>query len=103
MFDNMRDKSDSNATSDLLWDHFFKDRKPKKTGVTRCPLVGLGYRFVSIYETDDRSTHFLHVERMGVHTPASLLSQAVQMNVLASKFGIDSHDGMDVGPVLGWT
>jgi hypothetical protein len=101
MFENMKNRSGWNATGDLLWGYFFTDRIPKKLEPLAAHLVELGYRFVSVYETDDRSTHFLHVERVEAHTPASLFKQTAVMNALASKFGVDSYDGMDAGPVPG--
>jgi len=99
MFDDMRRESGWNATGDLLWGYFFTDPKLDKLKPLAAHLVSLGYRFVSIYETDDRSTHFLHVERVEAHTPASLFEHTARMNALASEFGIASYDGMDVGPV----
>lgn len=101
MFWNMKNKSGWNATGDLLWGYFFTDVKPKKLEPLAAHLVELGYRFVSIYETDDRSTNFLHVERVEAHTPASLFILNAQMNALASQFDVDSYDGMDVGPLTG--
>ena len=78
---------------------FSQIRNPQKLEPLAHHLSELGYRFVSIYETDDRSTHFLHVERIETHTPTSLLKHTLQMNALAEQFGIDCYDGMDVGPL----
>jgi Regulator of ribonuclease activity B len=99
MFANMKNKSGWNTSGELLWGYFFTDPQPQKLEPLAAHLVELGYRFVSIYETDDRSTHFLHVERIEAHTPASLFSLNTQMNALAMKFAVASYDGMDVGPV----
>src|SRR5258708_22085583 len=93
MLANMQNKSGWNATGDLRWGYFFTDPEPTKLTPLVAHLVILGYRFVSIYETDDGSTHFLHVERVEAHTPASLLNHTPQMNTLASKFGVESYDG----------
>ena len=98
MFENMTCKSGWNATGNLVWGYFFTDSKPKKLQPLAAHLIKRGYRFVSIYETDDRSTHFLHVERVEAHTPISLLKLNAEMNALALQFGVDSYDGMDVGP-----
>ena len=97
MFEDMRNKSGWNTEGDLLWSYFFTDRNPKKLEPLAAHLVGLGYDFVSIYETDDRSTHFLHVERVERHTPESLFGHTTKMNELGEQFSIDSYDGMDVG------
>ncbi len=99
MFDNMQNKSGWNATGDLLWGYFFTDPNPNKLRPLADHLIDIGYRFVSIYETDDRSTHFLNVECIEAHTPASLFNHTSQMNTLASQFGVESYDGMDVRPV----
>ena len=99
MFSDMRNKSGWNATGDLLWGYFFTDPDPSKLAPLAQHLVNLGYRFVSIYETDDQSTHFLHVERVEAHTPNSLFEHTAQMNTLAEQFGLASYDGMDVGLV----
>lgn len=95
----MREKSSWNTSEDLLWGYFFTDRNPQKLEPLAAHLTKLGYSFVSIYETDDRSTHFLHVERVETHTPVSLYENTAQMNALAEQFGVDTYDGMDVGPV----
>lgn len=99
MFQNMQSKSGWNTDGDLLWGYFFNDRNPKNLEPLGAHLTKLGYRFVSIYETDDGSTNFLHVERIEAHTPTSLFALNTQMNELAEKLGVESYDGMDVGPV----
>ena len=99
MFTNMRNKTGWDTSGDLLWGYFFVDREPKKLEPLATHLMELGYRVVSIYETDDRSTHFLHVERIETHTPDSLFERNAELNMLATSFGVDNYDGMDVGPV----
>jgi hypothetical protein len=59
----------------------------------------MGYREVALYRTDDRSTYFLHVERVERHTPVSLHARNQELDALAKRHGIDAYDGMDVGPV----
>src|SRR5688572_17151049 len=56
----------------LLWGYFFTDPDPKKLKPVADWLSSNGYRFVAIYPTGDRSTYFLHVERVERHTPESL-------------------------------
>ena len=96
MFRSMKNESGWNINGHLLWGYFFTDRNPQRLEPLAQHLSELGYRFVSIYETDDRSTHFLHVERIETHTPISLLKHTIQMNVLAKQFAVDSYDGADV-------
>ena len=99
MFSNIRNESGWNTAGDLLWGYFFVDQEPTKLEPLGAYLVKLGYHLVSIYETDDKSTHFLHVERVETHTPDSLSARNAELNALAVKFGVESYDGMDVGPV----
>lgn len=99
MFRNMKNESGWNINGDLLWGYFFTDQNPQRLEPLAQHLSKLGYRFVSIYETDDRSAHFPHVERIETHTPISLLKHPMQMNALAKQFGVASYDGMDVGPL----
>jgi len=99
MFWNMKNRSGWDVDGNLLWGYFFTDPNPIKLEPLATHLVGMGYRLISIYETDDRSTYFLHVERVETHTPSSLLKHTIEMNALAVKFGVASYDGMDAGPV----
>jgi len=101
MFSNMRRETKWNVDGDLLWGYFFTDRDPKKLEIASKHLVTNGYRFVSIYETDDKSTHFLHVECVERHTPESLHDRNRSFYRLADEFELESYDGMDVGPANG--
>ena len=99
MFVSMRERSKWDVDSEMLWGYFFTDTDPKKLERVVKPLTSDGYRFVSIYETDDKSTHFLHVERIEKHTPQTLHARNAELYKLAAEYGLDSYDGMDVGPV----
>ena len=99
MFQNIREKSKWNTDGDLLWGYFFTDPDPDKLKPVSDILGDDGYRFVDIYETDNSSTWFLHVERIETHTPASLFQRNSEFYRLAGEFCIESYDGMDVGPV----
>jgi hypothetical protein len=100
MFANMRAETKWDVDGEMLWGYFFTDTDPKKLERVVQPLTNAGYRFVSIYETDDKSTHFLHVERVEKHTPQTLHARNAEFYKLAEEHGLDSYDGMDVGPVL---
>ena len=56
---------------DLLWGYFFTDPDPKKLQPVADYLTKNGYRFVEIYPTDDKTTYFLHAERVEHHAPQS--------------------------------
>jgi len=99
MFANMRSTSKWDVEGEMLWGYFFTDTDPKKLEHVVEPLTNGGYRFVSIFETEDKRTHFLHVERVEKHTPQTLHARNAELYKLAEKFGLESYDGMDVGPV----
>jgi len=99
MFSNMRTQTKWNVDGDMLWGHFFTDPDPKKLEPLAQHMARAGYRLVRIYETDDRTTHFLHVERIEAHTPRTLHERNSELYRLATEFDLESYDGMDVGPV----
>ena len=88
-----------NVDGPLLWGYFFTDPDSKKLQPVAEYLSSNGYRFVAIYPTDDKSTFFLHVEKVEHHTPESLNKRNLEFYKLASRFRLESYDGMDVGPV----
>lgn len=98
MFARMPANMDTDG--ELLWGYFFTDSDPQKLERAVSPLTRAGYRFVSIYETDDKSTHFLHVEKIEKHTPQTLHIRNSELYQVAEEFDLESYDGMDVGPVL---
>jgi len=102
MFADMRTKpgfSKWKVDGDLLWGYFFTSHDPKKLRPVAEYLSNHGYRIVSIYRAQDKSTHFLHVERIEHHTPESLHKRNLEFYELARRFQLESYDGMDVGPV----
>ena len=98
MFANMRAQTKWDVDGEMLWGYFFTDPDPKKLERVVAPLTRSGYHFVSLSETDDKTTHFLHVERVEKHTPQSLHARNAEFYRLAQEFGLESYDGMDVGP-----
>lgn len=98
MFAQMRRHSGMNVDGPLLWGYFFTDRDAAKLEPVADHLASLGYRVVSIYPTDDGSTNFLHVEKVETHTPQSLDQRNASFYALAERFGVETYDGMDVGP-----
>ncbi len=98
MFSNMRAKTKWNVDGPLLWGYFFFDPNPEKLKRANAELEALGYRTVDLEKVDGGQIFRLHVERVEVHTPATLNSRNLQFYALAKKHGIESYDGMDVGP-----
>ena len=99
MFANMRAKTKWDLDGDMLWGYFFTDPDPKKLEPVAKHLSESGYRVVSIYPADDKSIHWLHVERVEHHTPKTLFARNQELEAVATKFRIATYDGMDVGPV----
>jgi hypothetical protein len=100
MFANMRRDGDMNLDGDLLWGYFFTDLDPKKLEPVAARLDSLGFTVVDLYLSGDSKTYFLHVERVETHSPDSLHTRNQEFYRIAEEFGIESYDGMDVGPVL---
>jgi len=100
MFSNMRTKTKWDVDDPMLWGYFFTDPKEEKLQRAATELTAQDYDFVRIYSTDDGTTRFLHVERLEVHTPETLFARNKQLDTLAKEFGLESYDGMDVGPSL---
>ena len=99
MFRGMSEQSRWDTSQDMLWGYFFMDPKKEKLEPLAEHLAKSGYRFMSIYKSDNGRTYVLHVERVETHTPISLFDRNTELSALASKFDVDSYDGMDVGPI----
>jgi hypothetical protein len=99
MFALMREEAPFDVDGELLWGYFFTDADKKKLRPLLDELLASGYQEVGLYRTDDRQTYFLHVERVEKHTPISLDARNHELQQLAERHGIESYDGMDVGPV----
>ena len=97
MFSNMRTNPKLNMDGPLLWGYFFTDPNPKKLEPLAQELTASGYTLVDVYPTDDKSTYFLHVEKVEHHTPESLDKRNQEFYQLADKYHVESYDGMDVG------
>jgi len=66
-------------------------------------LQGLDYDFVELFKSEkddpqDDDLWWLHVQRIEVHTVDSLFARNERLYEFASSHGLDSYDGMDVGP-----
>ena len=99
MFGHIKSQGKLNLDEELLWGYFFTDKDPQKLEPVKKALIENGYRFVNLYPTRDKSTFFLHVERIEQHTSQSLYQRNLLLYKLADKYNIESYDGMDVGPV----
>jgi len=83
---------------------FFTHHEPKALEPIRNELATEGYRFVDLYQSDDEDQDdpplwWLHVEREEIYTPQSLDQRNDTLYLLAARHGVDSYDGMDIGPI----
>jgi hypothetical protein len=97
MFAQMRANAPWNVDGPLLWGYFFtsrdRDRLERASGV----LAAKGYRVVDISQRDT-GVWWLHVERVEHHTVDSLNKRNLEFYAFAQGQGLDTYDGMDVGP-----
>jgi hypothetical protein len=99
MFDDLRAETDWDVDGELMWGYYFTDPDPRKLEQAAQRLTAMGYDMVLISVADDGSTQVLQVERSEKHTPKTLEARNNQLERFASEFGLESYDGMDVGPV----
>ena len=97
LFLQMRHQPALSGGGPLLWGYFFTDQDAAKLRPLAKYLESTGYRLVEINPTDG-TTFFLHVEKVELHTAASLHERNTSFYGLAERFGVESYDGMDVGP-----
>ncbi|WP_020405123.1 ribonuclease E inhibitor RraB [Hahella ganghwensis] len=103
MFSRIRANTDWDMSGEMLWGYFFIHHEPAKLEAVKSVLESQGYRFVDIYlsEKEDPAEpdkYWLHVEKVEAHTPQSL-DRRNDLYKLAHEQGLDSYDGMDVGPI----
>lgn len=103
MFLNIRENTDWNTSGNMLWGYFFTHNEPTKLEEAKEVLISKGYTFVDIYLSDkeepsEPDMFWLHVERIETHSPRSLDARNDELYIFAHEFGLDSYDGMDVGP-----
>jgi hypothetical protein len=104
MFSNIQTNTDWDTSRNMLWGYFFTHSEPTKLEKAKDILVAKGYRFVDIYLSDKDEQNkpdmfWLHLEKEETHSPQSLDESNNELYIFANEFGLDSYDGMDVGPV----
>jgi hypothetical protein len=99
MFAKMRAETNWDIDGEMLWGYFFTDPNRSKLDRLAGHLGRNGYHVLGIHDADDKSTQVLHVERIERHTPKTLHQRNTDLSKLAKQFGVESYDGMDVGPV----
>lgn len=99
MFTAIREQTDWNMDNDMLWSYFFLDSDRVKLNLLANELSRLGYTIADLSRTSDDSVYVLRIEKVETHSPESLFERNQQFYGLAQKYGIQSYDGMDVGPI----
>ncbi len=102
MFDNISATTDWDMSGDMLWGYFFTDSDKSALERASEKLQKQGYRFVDLIQPEDEGTplpyFFLHVEKVETHTVDSLHRRNTELDAFARANGLDTYDGMDVGP-----
>lgn len=104
MFDDISRKTNWDMSKDMLWGYFFTNNSRDALDVAAQLLSQSGYRVVAIYLSEKKATAapdlwWLHVERIETHSIESLLKRNAELAAFARTQGLNSYDGMDVGPV----
>jgi len=103
IFDHTRKVAKWSIDTVCLWGYFFADHDRSKLSEAAAQLDRIGYRVVGFLEPtpddDDQGLIFLHVEKEELHTVESLHLRNRELDQFAAEFGLESYDGMDVGPI----
>ena len=82
----------------LLYGFFFYDKDSSKLVILKDELLKDNYNLVRL-EMTEKHEFILHVEKMEIHTRASLLERENHLDKLSKKNQIATYDGWDVGNV----
>ena len=104
MFADMAATAPWDLNKPLLWGYFFADPSKEKLEQAGPLLKAKGYKVVGVYPSnkekpDDPDLWWLHVEKAEKHTVDSLHLRNQEFYAFVSEQGLESYDGMDVGPV----
>ena len=103
MFANVTENAGWDLSQPMEWGYFFTDRQRAKLETAMKDLKKQGFQYVDLFmpqiEKGEEDYFFLHVVKVDVHTPETLFAQNARLYALAEAHGLDSYDGMDVGPI----
>lgn len=103
MFDNISANTPWDIHGEMLWGYFFTDSDEARLKSASKLLEQQGYQYVEIFlpaEDEADSEYFiLHVEKIEKHTVDSLYQRNAELAAFAKDNGLETYDGMDVGPV----
>lgn len=91
-------------TQPMLWGHFFTHSDPQALEAVIPELIRMGLHPIDIFVANKEDEAgpdlcWLHLEEVRIHTPESLDKRNDEFYIFAHQRGLDSYDGMDVGPV----
>lgn len=103
MFADIARNTKWDMSREMLWGYFFTHPNRQLLESVTIELSRLGYRVVGIYlsdkkQRDEPDLWWLHVERVEIHSVESLDARNKELTEFASRHGLASYDGMDVGP-----
>jgi hypothetical protein len=103
MFENIADRGEWDMSQPMLWGYFFTNGDQAALRAAVPALQSDQYELVDIYQSEkddptDEDVWWLHVQRVEVHTVDTLAARNERLSEFATRHGIDSYDGMDVGP-----
>ena len=104
MFQDAEDNDQWDMSGNMLWGYFFTHSESENLEQAAAELNARGYKVVDIYLSDkedpkDPDMYWLHAEKVEMHTPETLDKRNEELSIFADEMGLDSYDGMDVGPV----
>lgn len=80
----------------LLYGYYFYDQDKSKLEKLKDELLKDKYKLVRLEKTEEQE-FILHVEKVELHSRASLLERENQLEQLSKTFQVASYDGWDVG------
>lgn len=80
----------------LLYGYFFYDKDKSKLEKLKDKLLKDNYKLVRLEKTEEQE-FVLHVEKVEIHSRASLLERENQLDQLSKTFQVATYDGWDVG------
>ncbi|GHB79779.1 hypothetical protein GCM10008107_31500 [Psychrosphaera saromensis] len=104
MFSSITEQGQWDLSQPLLWGYFFTDNDPNKLELAMPKIQAMGYSVVGIFQAEKEEENepdlfYLHVEKPEIHNSKSLDKRNDEFYIFAYQNGLDSYDGMDVGPV----
>ncbi|MBQ4892341.1 ribonuclease E inhibitor RraB [Shewanella sp. MMG014] len=104
MFNSIAEQGQWDLSKPLLWGYFFTDNDPDKLELVMPKIQAMGYKVVGIFQAEKEDENepdlfYLHIENPEIHNSESLDKRNDEFYIFAHQNGLDSYDGMDVGPI----